>query len=236
MAWIKKRDDIKRSGRRWQLCWRDASGKRVFEYFGTEGEAKTRRDELGFHASRGVRYTKKKTTFTQFVDLNGDSGWFERVASGTKLATQRGWRSYLKINILPYFGDRKLQDFVRVDISDFALAKRRGGLSRMTVSSLVSLVHLIFKDAMERGILLHNPATRINVPTVAGDHEVKEEKGRNEEFLETENQIVQFADAAQKAFPPPKPWGVLLTLAVYSGLREGELLGLLWGDLDLEGE
>lgn len=236
MAWIKRRDDIKRGGRRWQLGWRDASGKRCFEYFETEGAAKDRLAELGFRKRRGEHYTKDATTFSEFIDIDSASGWFGRVATGTKLATQRGWRSYLSIHLLTYFKDRKLQEIARVDISDFALSKRRGGLSRMTVSSLVSLVHLIFKDAMERGILLHNPATRIKVPTVAEDHEVREGKGRNEEFLETEDQIIRFVDTAQKAFPPPKPWGALLTLAVYTGIREGELLGLLWGDLDLEGD
>ena len=37
-------------------------------------------------------------------------------------------------------------------------------------------------------------------------------------------------------YPAPKPWGALLTLAVYSGLREGEILGLEWRDLDLDAE
>ena len=59
---------------------------------------------------------------------------------------------------------------------------------------------------------------------------------RNEVFLKTKEQVHLFTETAQELFPPPSPWGTFFMQAVLSGLREGELLRLQWGDLDLEGK
>ena len=229
MAWISKREEIPKGKRQWQLGWRDASGRRSFEYFATKKEAEKRRDELGYRQSRGERFEKTSKTFGEFAEE-----WFERIAKQKKAASQRAWASYLKTHLLPYFGERKIQEIVHADIEDFARRKRRDGLSRTTVSHLVNLMHLIFRDAKKRNLLLYNPASRVEIPTVAEDHKISDKKKRNSEILKTEEQIARFVAAAQGMYPARKCWGALLTLAVYSGLREGEILGLEWRDLDLD--
>ncbi len=62
MAWIKKREDIKRGGRKWELGFGDASGKRVHEYFATLDEAEGRRTELDSQKRKGVKFSKSKAT------------------------------------------------------------------------------------------------------------------------------------------------------------------------------
>ena len=77
MAWIKRRDDIRKEARRWQLCWRDSNGKRHFEYFGTEREAKGRKAELeDREINRGEQFTPSTVTLREYIDLEGDNGWF----------------------------------------------------------------------------------------------------------------------------------------------------------------
>ncbi|MEK6710380.1 MAG: tyrosine-type recombinase/integrase, partial [Nitrospinota bacterium] len=89
---------------------------------------------------------------------------------------------------------------------------------------------------MERGIVLNNPAAHVKVPRVAEDHRPDEAPKRNSTILETEAQIQAFTKKACDMLAPPKPWGAFFTLAVYSGLREGEILALQWGDINFDGK
>lgn len=249
MATIKKMPEEKYPARPHRLEWRDVEGKRHFEYFKYEREARARRDEIGHRTKNlGERIVPSKITLSRFVGARREGeewifgeegeGWLARTE--TKPSTRRARETNLKHHILPAFGGWKVQSIIRSDVQDFALAKRRKGLSRETVKGLLNLLHLILADSMERRIILANPAARVKAPKVATDTlpEDAKPKRRNSDILQSEAQISSFLAKAQEIFPPEKrkPWAALFTLAVYSGLREGELLALQWGDLNLEGE
>ena len=246
MAWIKRRDDIKaRKGRKWQVGYRDANGRRRFEYYEHERDAKARAAELDHREKNwGERFTPSKITFSEFIGARREgeawqlddprTGWLARTEA--KPSTLRKWETNLRHHILPAFGPWKVQALARPDVQDFALEKRRKGLSRETVKGLLNLLHLILADAVERRIVLANPAARVRVPKVAEDSLPVEERApkRNSGILRTEAQVAAFILKAGERMGPPRPWAALFTVAALSGLREGELLGLRWGDLDLE--
>jgi hypothetical protein len=71
-------------------------------------------------------------------------------------STIKGYKSILKFNILPYFGDLFLEEIMLSQINDFMqLMKDR--YKPKTASNCVTLTGSILKFAFEKGLIEHNP-------------------------------------------------------------------------------
>ena len=71
-------------------------------------------------------------------------------------STLTGYKSILKFNILPYFGDLFLEEITLSQINDFMkLMKDR--YKPKTASNCVTLTGSILKFAFEEGLIEHNP-------------------------------------------------------------------------------
>lgn len=70
--------------------------------------------------------------------------------------TLKGYKSQLKYNILPYFGDTKINKITYEMIVDF-MQKMKGKYKPKTASNGVTLLGSILKYAFEQGYIKHNP-------------------------------------------------------------------------------
>ncbi len=70
--------------------------------------------------------------------------------------TLKGYKSQLKYNILPYFGDIKINKITYEMIVDF-MQKMKGKYKPKTASNGVTLLGSILKYAFEQGYIKHNP-------------------------------------------------------------------------------
>ncbi len=104
---------------------------------------------------------------------------------------------------------------------DAAEGRRKGGraLSAQTVGHAHRVLHKALDDACRRELIARNPASIVSPPKV-----VAEEM----EILSAEQ--VKAVLAAMKDTPIYAQVVVLLS----TGIRRGELMGLQWGDLDLD--
>lgn len=102
-----------------------------------------------------------------------------------------------------------------------APSKRR--LSRSTVSKVLSMLRQVFERALERGLVRSNPCrdVRVRKSAQARSHDVWT-------YL-TLAEIARL-EAAQDI---PENYRTVYLVAIYTGLREGELWGLHWRDVDL---
>ena len=130
----------------------------------------------------------------------------------------------LKIHLRPAFEDYRSDRLTAEVLSEWerklADAIAEGTLSPKSFNHLVALMHVILVWARKRGqrYLSHDPladVSRLRVPRI------------ERRFLEPA-EITALLEAAEA------PVDTILYLAVYSGLRRGELFGLQWGDLDEE--
>ena len=70
--------------------------------------------------------------------------------------TLKGYKSQLKYNILPYFGDIQINKITYEMIVDF-MQKMKERYKPKTVSNAVTLLGSILKYAFELGLIKHNP-------------------------------------------------------------------------------
>ncbi len=94
------------------------------------------------------------------------------------------------------------------------------GLSAATIVKVVYHLSGAFARGLRHDLVTRNPFANVELPKVQP----------NKVSFFTKEQVDGMIDAAQNEW-----WRTLLRLAFTSGLRQGELLNLLWEDVDLEG-
>ncbi|MDF9844591.1 MULTISPECIES: site-specific integrase [unclassified Paenibacillus] len=134
----------------------------------------------------------------------------------------------LRKHIIPVFGHQRLDQIKPLHIVTFLkkLAEpgsRKDGksLSSGTIQINHRVLKNIFKRAVEWKVIKDNPAASVQKPKVTS----KQNTPYNEQ------EVKQLLQALQKE---PIRWRVMITLAITTGLRRGELLGLEWKHVDLK--
>lgn len=93
-----------------------------------------------------------------------------------------------------------------------------GGLAPKTIKNYLSFVSGIFDYAIRMGMVKSNPTRNVVLPS-------PDDQERKTMTLE------QAQDFLTRLESEPLQWKAFFTLAIYSGLRRGELLGLEWSDV-----
>lgn len=154
-------------------------------------------------------------------------------------------------HILPDLGDYALADLSRPMIKAWVtrqVAYRREDGTAWALHGIRvarSLLSRCLDHAVEDGLITHNPAAGVKVPTRRpGDERViadeADEEGKRvltPEQVETLLAEVKRCDRHQSKGRAAQAHGMyaLYVLALRTGMRRGELIGLRWRDIDLEG-
>lgn len=154
--------------------------------------------------------------FDEYAMLNLRNTSFERM----KQLTKRVYPAigYMKVNKIT---SRHIQQFVN-DLSFNAKNMQTGKpLARKTVIHHLSFISDVFSYAVKMSMVSDNPCSRVSIPK----GERKEKEIYTIEEIEKLFELVETAPLKYRAF---------FVLAVYSGFRRGEMLGLEWKDIDWE--
>ena len=159
------------------------------------------------------------------------TAWLDRQRTQLRPSTAESYRNMLSAYALPHLGELELRavDHLRLERLYGMLLDRggRGGkpLSIRTVRYTHAVLHRAFEHAVLDGLLDDNPAARARPPKV---DPVADELDEPMQVWDGEQARV-FLRHVEHA-----PLGELWTLALCTGLRRSELLGLRWEDVDLE--
>ena len=145
--------------------------------------------------------------------------WDKDYLISVKPRTQEAYRSILCTHIRPELGAIKLEVLKAHTIQHFYNSLSQKGLSAKTVKNVNGVLHEFLQQAFSIVYLLINPSDACTLPRVVK----KEIKPLNDDAIR------QFLGAVQG-----HRFEILLMVTLFTGLREGEVLGLSWDRVDFD--
>lgn len=95
-------------------------------------------------------------------------------------------------------------------------------LSLKTIKNYVSFVSSIFDYAVKQQMVSSNPCRNVTLPTLI----------QKERSVYTMDEVQQMLDIFEQEKEQHYQFVMFFTLAIFTGLRKGEILGLEWKDVD----
>ncbi len=210
----KKSNVTKRSDGRW-MGRAVIDGKRRVVYAPTQREAEQKLRALLSDADKGLTQPTETRTLSVHLDR-----WLEDIVRPrVKPSTYRSYALLARLYIKPALGSVRLTKLQPGDLQALYGAMSARGLSASTVSRVHAVMRSSLRHALDTGLVHRNVSQAAHPPTV-----------RHDEMQALDRDQARSLLLAAKGTRHE----ALLTLALATGMRQGELLGLNWSDVDLE--
>lgn len=213
---IRKRADGRWEGK-YTLGYDPKTGKLIRKsvYGKTQKEVRLALSKIVSEMDSGTYAEPSKMKVSQWLDE-----WLASYTMNIKPATRSAYEEHIRVHIKPSLGDIPLKQLSTRDIQQLytGLLKERE-LSPKTVRNIHGVLHRTLEQAKLLGYIRVNPADAAVTPRV---------EKKQVEALDAED-VGKFL-AAIKGSKYEYP----LFVAIFTGLRQGELLGLTWDCVDFE--
>ncbi|MCM3444353.1 tyrosine-type recombinase/integrase [Metabacillus halosaccharovorans] len=208
----------------YMLTLYDENGKRKQKKkrgFKTKGEAKAALIEAENEVNKGTYVEPSKETFINFINE-----WYE-IKKKSIPRSAKITRTYIDSYIIPMFDNNvSLGNLKLVHIDKFIKKmhehprdKDKIGYSPSTIKRALDVIKAALEYAVDSGLVPKNVAKKATLP----------KSTTNEMKVWDEDEIETFLNCAKddKLY-------ILYYLALMTGMRQGELLGLRWQDIDFK--
>jgi integrase len=138
-------------------------------------------------------------------------------------STVAAYAGRLERHVLPRLADRRLDEVTVEDILALISGLRKQGYSSTTIATVLTPLSRVFASAVRRSLIEANPVGKL-------DRSERPRISRQERPVLNSDEVRRLLRAA-----PPR-FRTLIAAAILSGLRQGQLLGLHWRDVDFENE
>lgn len=196
------------------MGWRDGKRQRKFVYGKTRREAARKlAAALKAHADGTLR-TDERITVEQFVPM-----WLEAIRPTIKPRTWHRYEQMTRVHIVPHIGKVQLKRLSPQHLQRLYANRLSTGLSGQTVLTVHRTIHRMLGHAVKWDLSARNVAQLVDPP--------RAQRYEARTLTATEAQRLLEVVRGDRL-------EALYVVALATGMRAGELLGLKWCDVDLE--
>lgn len=204
-----------RRGRSYSISYK-AEGRLIWKQVpGGEREAVTARAAIIARMGRGERVAPSRELFEPFA-----AAWLDSQRATLSERTIDQYDRAIRLHLKPAFGTLRLHQIDEDRIAAFIADMAAAGKKPWTIRGALVPLGRILNTAVRRGRIPQNPLERL-------DRSERPTVRRGEQRILSLAEIGKLLDHATT----PK-YRALLSTAIATGLRQSELLGLVWGDVD----
>lgn len=211
---------VKRGKDAWQVrifLGRDQNGRTQFFNETVKGK---RKDAERFENNKkrelelGIAVQHAKVSLNEYLDK-----WF-KISAGPRLRerTYEDYVEYMRRYVRPSLGEKRLDKIRPLDIQSVYSRMLGAGLSARTVCYTHAILSSALKQAVKWQLMGINPAASVDLP----------KRQKTEMRALSPDEAVRFLKAASH-----NELFALFSLALSTGMRPEEYLGLKWKDIDL---
>jgi len=182
---------------------------------GTKKEAEKQRTELLHQLDTGMFIKPSKTTFAEYLER-----WLQDYAKPN--ISPRGYERYagiIKKYFIPEMGNIPLTQLKPEHIQGHVRTMRDHGLKPETIRFHHAVIHKALQTAVKWDLLHRNAADGVDMP----------ERSHTVRPTWDDFEVRQFLDTAKDSI-----YYALFHTALFTGMRRSELLGLKWGDVEIQ--
>jgi integrase len=191
----------------------EETGKYKVLYARSEKEAYEKLDSALYEQRQGKLATGPQRKLADYLHH-----WLEEVQKDhLRISSYVKYKKLIDGYIVPELGNVQLQKLTPQQVNSLYTKKRREGLSPKTVSMIHGVLHTALATAVKWNLVSRNVCDLVSPPKVV----------RPEIQPLTMAQVSQLLQVAQG-----HRLETLLTVAITTGMRRGELLALRWSDID----
>lgn len=194
----------KRSDGRFRKSITDSNGKRIYFYGSSEREIN----------KKILEYEKKLISGRSFSEVANE--WWEDAEPRLAPQSMSAYKPSLR-SAIEEFGSCPIKDITPKDIARYMRNLAAQDYSQKTISNRRIVINKIFNHAILEGDIQYNPCTAIPLPKGLSKEQRSAATTTDEEKIKSSNH----------------PW-LFPLIAIYSGLRKGEILALTWSDIDFD--
>ena len=187
-------------------------GKRLTRTFKTRGDAQLWIRQMLVQIDGGLTYLSTKRTLAEYLD-----DWLINKKATRRYATWLHYDWLARRFINPALGNIKLKDLRADQIQVFLNQLLKSDIGIYTVRKIHDVLKCALNKAVKQDLIIRNPVILVDPP----------QKPHKEMTILTESQVSQLLVAAKT-----HRLEALFHLTITTGLRESEVLGLKWSDLD----
>lgn len=190
-------------------------GRREVRYAASQGEAWKLLEAMRKQAADGLSMRADRVKLADYL-----AEWLDGAAAlgSVRARTLEGYRQHVRDHIAPAIGRHSLASLSTGHIQKMINTLAASSRSAATVQRIHATLRMALADAERKGMIGRNPARFVDLPTVRRNPPEAMEPERAAAILE-----------AVKGHRLE----ALIVLAMFTGMRQGELLGLPWKAVDL---
>ena len=193
------------------------NGKSRSIYGRTQSDVRKKLTEVRNDLDNDEYLEPNDTTLKEWLEL-----WQDEYLEDVKQSTADRYKSCIKIHIIPALGETRLMDLRASTIQKFLnQCKKVDGLSEKSVKNIRLVLHKALEQAIEDEQIKKNPCDRAKAPSY--DDPPKEMRPLKD------HEVPMFLQAIKG-----HQFESLFYVALFTGMRESELIGLTWDCIDFQ--